>query len=634
MMSNIFGNAPKWEAVKVTDNSNILDNIAKAYTSQKSAFDDLQTAWRTFASDAQKAHQQESINALNNMSVDELTAVDAQTGQTAKEKFMADFAKRGEAIGGYNNQTAIDALYDQRINSAIADESAMRVRNEVVKKDEVTAALNQLNPLLQVSDNPNKVFDADAQKKSTEKLQKFINDLLDPNGTTPDHVKAAVIDTLNDNGLNRLTDKSNFLEKQATSDMAEYKTNGRPVFEDHLQNYAKAEALIEVAKATGDGRLLTQGTKLLASLKGMESVEDKAKGTVDGVYTLNYKKASEGVRRHLDANKTSLIKQYKEEYVKHYTKLAELGINVQRLALSKDAQKLDEYIAMNGSWAQQQQAALGQAELDMKRGTLISLTGNQVSEEIFKTLNISNPYTIDSQGNASINVDAVNTAVNNNIRKIMNPSLEEKKAELLNSASAMDRNWNVGDAKLAHIYDALDDYTYKYVENGRGMERKLTPVEKLEVAYHYSMSDNFGDSYRISPKDSDIQSIMRTIDINRINKITALLNDTLTAIATDGSITSEEVAYQLKWLEDPAISKHLDPALKNKLKTMYKQDPSKATFVQGGKNGNLDNARNRTSSDMRHEDSKNTKSHHGEVHPLSLHSKKQVNYGNTIYGWQ
>lgn len=461
MMSNIFGNAPKWEAVKVTDNSNILDNIAKAYTSQKSAFDDLQTAWRTFASDAQKAHQQESINALNNMSVDELTAVDAQTGETAKEKFMADFAKRGEAIGGYNNQTAIDALYDQRINSAIADEGAMRVRNEVVRGEAVNEASDDLSRALRVLNGIYKASDGD--RASAANFVEEARALVAKGSTNPDdptvqgYTKA--FSSFNETGGKEIANLEGL-----DNALAQYSYNSSK-FGTWGNNHLNALALLSVgldwAKATGDK---TAASHYETKIKKLESEELAMREKFAGTDVLNY----------WDKHKTAIMNEYVSTHHKRYKDFSDhslklKAIEVDYAAIAAQNQRHLATLAHQGkeleSKAAQAKAEAAKEEAEKNDPTVV---GKASLESLQKSFGIGNPLAKDAKGDYTLNTNNINEGV----MKLINASVFGKDLEARYQKAAA--NYRGKELNIRNV--SIDPEEHTILNNAREVKGSLKDV--------------------------------------------------------------------------------------------------------------------------------------------------------------
>lgn len=559
-MSNIFDNAPKWEAVKVTDNSNILDNIAKAYTSQKSAFDDLQTAWKTFASDAQKAHQQESINALNNMSVDELTAVDAQTGQTAKEKFMADFAKRGEAIGGYNNQTEIDKAYDARVVSAIADD-------KVVKEHEVNRITQKLTPHIMAASNVYNAFSPNQVEESKNFLETYDYNRL------KDHERDAAYSLLNANGLKRFTDNADYLNKRNLHDEASYEYEGKPVFEGHFQALAKTQAMLSIAKQMGDETLVRDLKSTLATLEAHENKEDAVKGTKEGIYTTNLKKMSEGTRRYIHANRDRLVREHEAAYAKQLGEYAKLGLEVQKHQLNIDKLELEKYVAENNvRQVDDKNTIYAQSVLnDANKGgeSSLSYTGNKQISEKLSALGLPATTITNVNGEKVFNAEGFRNSIYDKAREIYFGHEELKleqwqKNDYGNSTAILRFKSNLGNIMAAartreYLLPDPSDPSKKVV-------RTLTNKEINAVVDTYLAEQGKNWGGWLPFDDADDPYVLGAVDMYYKNvagsKFKDYLSNAYTLAANDlqGQISIGQIIFDSGAFDNPFIKDNLSKA--------------------------------------------------------------------------
>ncbi|WP_432481755.1 hypothetical protein [Moraxella sp. ZY200743] len=258
MSDNIFTNYPTWTGTKATDTSNILDSLANAYNKQQQSFEGLATLHDDFWKTAQKQHQQDAVHFLNNMSADNLVK------QDAKQNFLNALKQQGEDIGGYSNMSEWDTLYDSRVNTAIANENAIKNHKVAQVTDDIRAATIIANNVTGTN-SPDEV----------DKAIDYLNNLDRHYGDDPTKLQAA-IHALTPAKQDALNTKANLDALYEASTKNDYEKLVAPTMNSYINKWGIASAMVRIGKATGDESLVKQGQDAISSLSSMFN----KKGTV------------------------------------------------------------------------------------------------------------------------------------------------------------------------------------------------------------------------------------------------------------------------------------------------------------------------------------------------------------------
>lgn len=534
--NDIFANSPRYEQTKATDVSAIIAGITQAYTKQKEAFKDISKVNDDFWKNAQTAHQQGWLDKINAMHADDFN------NPKTKEQVIQELTRAGREIGGYNNITSMNGVFDTAKTNAIANANTQNEYNKNVID-------NFVEGLDSTAFNYSGIVPKKERDEAIANIVKYGQELNEQgNSFNQSYFNKKVTDA----EAKAVTEQTDSINNTKALTKVLFERDFAPKLNTPISLWGNALAMKRTAEASGNTAQVGTANGIINSIAGMFAVkgEKDANGNAyakDGEITKWLSTQDPNVVKYFNSVKDSLLNESYRKSLQDYTSLNNSSLAFKMYELKEANDAVHNWAIQEGLKIEQQRADTGTAtamsNIENKNAGQVSFSGSAVIEEAYKNIGFTSPVVKNVNGEYILDVDTINTFINNKLRHISEGDLTAMEEFVANDPFINDR-WSFAhstrrDAMLAK----LDDYRLPdSALEGRETDA-LTAYEKMAILHRAAKL-----KYENSQVSSEfIINTIRQIKEAEQSKGRELVNQITALLTQDTGLKEGDIITQLGW---------------------------------------------------------------------------------------